>query len=212
MSYITKLIRLSCYPRLHVMSLFQRLFPWKSKTTALQPAQVFVSQPGEAIGAPKTPLLIFGHESDTTARFISESTTITCISVHIVEFIKDFASEHPTLGLIAQSRREHSGEAGYAIQLFHTVAKYRAMTIYGAWDYNVERAARKAIEYGADGIEMPGMIDSEVFAYLLGVLKEVAEEAPVPTTVEEHIARLKRYTTDKSPFWSQQNQIFSKYY
>ncbi len=194
------------------MSLFQRLFPWKSKMKELQPAQVFVSQPGEAVGAPKTPLLIFGHESDTTARFISESTTITCISVHIVEFIKDFASENPTLGLIAQSRTEHSGEAGYAIQLFNSIAKYRAMTIYGAWDYNVERAARKAIEYGADGIEMPGIIDSELFAYLLGILHEVADGAAVPTTVEEHITRLKRYTTDKSPFWSQQDLIFSKYY
>src|SRR5689334_17616025 len=69
------------------------------------------------------------------------------------------------LGLYATSRASFPGEAGEALALFKREHATRAALLYGALDYNVERAATRAIEYGADGVILPGIDANEMFVY-----------------------------------------------
>jgi hypothetical protein len=122
------------------------------------------------------------------------------------------AKQLPTVGIMAMSRTTHVGEAEAAIKLYREETTSRGMALYGAWDYNVLRAATRALACGADGISMPGIDVNESFAYLFGVLQEVLGGAEPPTTIAAHEARLRRYTSDQSPFWKNQDRIVSTYY
>lgn len=172
----------------------------------------YVSEEGKRRGVSPVPLLIYGHMALVGARRTAADTTVSCVAIAGLDALEETIAKLPSIGLCAMSRVEHLGEAAEAIKRYRRLSPRRGMTIYGAWDYNVERAARRAITCGADGIQMPGIYTSELYAYLLGVLGEVQSGAPVPTTVEEHLARLKRYTTDKSKFWEIQDLVHSKYY
>lgn len=200
------------------MGIFDRLFAKKSEPEKEKEikdfgdAKVFISPDGKKRGFPATPLLIYGFNPDALAEMISENTTATCLTVYSLEFLQEYTSQYPSIGLIAQSREEHAGEAGTAIQIFRKHEKVRGMALYGAWEYNVERAAKRAIEYQADGIMMPSIFDKDLYNYIFGVLIEISIGAEIPQTVEEHEERLKRYTSDRSPFWRQQDKIISQYY
>lgn len=194
------------------MGIFDRLFGKKIEIKDFGCAKVYVSMEGKKRGMSAVPLLIYGHEPDSLARLLAECTTMSCVAVYDINFIRDFPNINPSVGLIAQSRIEHNGEAGEAIKLYKQSSKTRLATMYGAWDYNIYRAAQRAIEYGADGIIMPGIMDSDLFRYIFGILTEVSNEAQIPSSIEEHREKLKKYTTDKSPFWSQENLIVSKYF
>lgn len=172
----------------------------------------YVSEEGKRRSLSPAPLLMYGHMARVSARRTAADTTISCMAVAGLDTLEQTIAKLPSIGLCAMSRVDHLGEAAEAIKIYRRLSAQRGLTIYGAWDYNVERAARRAITCGADGIQMPGIYTSELYAYLLGLLGEVQNGAPVPTTVEEHVARLRRYTTDKSKFWEIQDLVHSKYY
>jgi hypothetical protein len=87
----------------------------------------------------------------------ANDTTIACVAVAGLEVLEQLLAKLPSIGLCVQSRTTHAGEAAEAILLYRTKAPQLGMTIYGPWDYNVERAAQRAIACVADGIEMPGI-------------------------------------------------------
>jgi hypothetical protein len=116
------------------------------------------------------------------------------------------------VGIVALSRPEHSGEAQQAIENFRSANRRRGAAVYAAWDYNVERAARHAISCRADGILMPGVDSNEMLAYLFGVLERVRNGASPPLSLEEHVAILRQFTSNKSPFWSNQNLVESPWH
>jgi hypothetical protein len=113
--------------------------------------------------------------------------------------------------LIARSRPEFSGEAGNAIRVFQEKQRRRAASFYGAWDYNVSRAAARALECEADGIVMPGTDANELFAYLFGIINLVETGSAAPKTTQEHVERLRLFTP-ASPFWANQDVVESVYF
>jgi hypothetical protein len=178
-----------------------------------EPYVVAVRSPeGERAGASPTPLLVYSHMAQHTAQRIAHDTTINCIAIAGLEALSAVIGQIPSIGLLAMSRPAHVGEAELAIQRYRQEAPQRQMALYGAWDYHVGRAATRAIACQADGIMMPGIRTDEEYAYILGVMQEVFEGAPPPTSIEAHVARLKRYTSAASPFWQQQELAHSRYY
>ena len=102
------------------------------------------------------------------------------------------------------SPREMPGEAGKAIALFH--AKYPGkMALYSPWTYNVPRAAKRAIEYHAEGIVMPGIDVREMLTYIIHIGQRADNGKRAPTSIEEH-EQLLKMSTPKSPFWSLQDK------
>lgn len=192
------------------MGLLQRFFGQRAATDATA-VRRFESAAGKQAGAPSEPFIVFGHMADTIAQRIAHDTTMSCVAVSSLEALLSLLKEERVVGIRAQSRPEQPGEAQEAIRLFRNSGVPGA-TIYGAWDYNVDRAARRALECDADGIEMPGILTSELYEYLFGVLRDVSEGASPPTTGAEHEARLRKYTTEASPFWKQQDLIKSTFY
>lgn len=174
--------------------------------------KIFVSELGKKAGCSPIPFVLYGHCAESLAGQISKFSTANCVAITSLDSLNEFIRSYDFIGMLAQSRPEFVGEAGDAIKFATSSKKLRVATFYGVWDYNVERGAKRAIEYQADGISMPGIMTDELFQYIFGVLAEVSEGAEIPTSVEEHLARLKKYTTSKSPFWSQQDFIVSPYY
>lgn len=150
--------------------------------------------------------------SHVGAKRTANDTTVNCIAIAGMDRLRQVIDKLPSVGLCAMSRPEHVGEAEEAIKLYRATVPEHLPTFYGAWDYNVERAAQRAIGCGVDGIEMPGILTSELYAYLFGVMEDVYQGAAVPTTLEEHVARLEKYTTKKSKFWEMQDLIESKFF
>ncbi len=174
--------------------------------------EMFTSELGASRGVSRRPLILYGHMAQVTAQQFAHHTTVCTIAVAGLAVLGELIARLGTLGLLAMSRTTHVGEAEAAIRMFNERSATRAMTLYGAWDYNVARAASRAVGCGADRVSMPGIDANEHFAYVFGVLKEVTGGAAAPATAAAHIARLKRYTTAKSPFWEQQDLIKSTYY
>lgn len=190
------------------MSLFRRLFGKQPRDGMRR----FESPHGKRAGSPPEPLIVFGHMADAIARRTANDTTLGCVAVASLPALESLLASERVVGIRAQSRTIAPGEAQEAIQVFRARGPRPGLAIYGAWDYNVERAARRAIDCAADGIEMPGILAAELYAYVFGVLNEVLAGASPPTTVEQHVSRLRRFTTAASPFWSQQDLIASPYY
>lgn len=172
-----------------------------------------MSKMGAQRGSSTTPLLVYGHMAQQGASRFAEHTSLCAIAVaglDVLGLLLDKAM--PTVGILAMSRTTHVGEAEAAIVLYRQRAAQRGMALYGAWDYNIARASARALACGADGVSMPGIEANESFAYVFGVLSEVMEGAEPPTTAAAHEARLRRYTSDKSPFWHSQDLITSPYH
>jgi len=115
-------------------------------------------------------------------------------------------------GVLAMSRPEFPGEAYEAIRLFRANNSVPGAAIYGAWDYNVARAAERALSCRADGILMPGIEPSEMLRLLAGILSRVQSGESRPQTVQEHEELLRTFTTEKSPFWKNQHLIESPHF
>jgi hypothetical protein len=175
-------------------------------------ALTFISEEGKRRGADPRPLLIYGHMAQVSAKRTATDTTVNCIALSGLDMLRQAIEHVPSIGLRAMSRPEHVGEAEEGIRMYRAAIPEHRPTFYGAWDYNVERAAKRAINCGADGVEMPGILTDELYAYIFGVIDEVYQGAAIPTTVEEHIARLKKFTTEKSKFWEIQDLVVSKFY
>lgn len=174
--------------------------------------QSFVSPEGERRGASQIPLIFYGNMAHVTAPRFAEQTTICTLAVAGLRMLDAVLARVKTVGLLAMSRTTHPGEAESAIRLYQERSTVRRMTLYGAWDYHVGRAVTRALGCGADGISMPGIATDEHYAYVFGVLSEVRAGAAPPATAEAHVDRLRRYTSEKSPFWRQQDLIESVYY
>lgn len=175
--------------------------------------EVFTSEQGAQRGAARTPLLVYGHMAREGAARFAKYSTLSTVAIAGLDVLRQLLTKKlPTVGILAMSRTSHVGEAEAAIKLYREETASRGMALYGAWDYNVARAATRALACGADGISMPGSDVNESFAYLFGVLQEVLGGAGPPTTLAAHEARLRRYTSDRSPFWRNQDRIVSTYY
>lgn len=174
--------------------------------------EAFHSQLGAQRGAPDTPLIVYGHMAEVVARRIAGDTSVSTLAVAGLPALDEVLANIPTLGVIAHSRTTHVGEAGQVITTYRQKATKRGVTLYQAWDYNVARATARALACGADGIVMPGIDANDYYRYVLGVLREVQTGAAAPTTAAQHEARLRKYTTDASPFWRNQDALKSIYY
>lgn len=157
------------------------------------------------------PLLVYGHGSDSLANLLSTASTVHCVAVHSLQELRELLSARPCIGLTAMSRQEASGEAGLAIGLLREAYGDTEVAVYGAWDYNVARAAKRAIEYGADGILMPGIETNDLLQCMMTYLARVQQFAQRPATTEEHEALL-RALTPRSPFWKVQDRVASPYF
>lgn len=193
------------------MSWLRRLFgrpPAEPKTWA----QHFPSEEGAKVGASKVPFVVYGNYARETAQRIASDTTMSSVAVVGLDELERLLDAEEVVGLLAMSRVEASGEAGEAIRVYRRHARRPGPAFYGAWDYNVDRAAARAVEYGADGIAMPGILVSDEYAYMFGVMAELRKGSAAPASAAEHRARLERWTTKESPFWSREELVHSQYY
>jgi len=145
---------------------------------------------------------VYGRFADSTAKFIAEGSSISCVAVEGLTYLADILDGRPFIGFRAMSQQDSPGEAGRAIAMYH--ARYpTSMALYSPWSYNVERAAQRAIEYGAQGILMPGINGAEMLKYIIHIGQRTDSGAPIPTTVEEH-EELLWECASTSPFWQLQ--------
>jgi hypothetical protein len=167
---------------------------------------------GRERGAPPEPLVLFGNlaASDGIGQVVATYSTLSCVLIPEPARLDAFCAEHDVAGLVAHSRPEHPGEAGAAIAILRRRRPGRP-ALYHAWDYHVERGARRALEYAADGLLMPAIDMNEMFAYLFAILGRSAERVAPPASVEEHHALLQQLAPS-SPFWKLQDTIVSPYH
>lgn len=175
----------------------------------------FVSERGVAQGAPREPLVFFGHlggESGVAlANMISTHSTIDCLLVPDLESLRAWLAGNEAAALVAHSRAEAPGEAALAIQAFHELQPTGRPALYHAWDYHVGRAAARALACGADGVVMPAIDLSEFFGLVFGVMARASAGAPPPETAKEHEALLRQFAPN-SPFWGLADTVESPYY
>ena len=169
------------------------------------PVRVFPSERGRIEGIDPSPLIVYGPGRARPAELIAKYSTLATVWVIGLENLAGVLRHaRRCVGVWATSRPDRPGEASEALALFRAAHPARALLLYGAHDPNVERAAKRAIEAGADGVVPPGTEIEELFEYAFGVLREVASGAEPPRTVEEHVARLRRWAP-RSPFWRRQD-------
>ena len=169
------------------------------------PVRVFPSERGRLGGFDSAPLLVYGQGAAKIGELVAAYSTLSTISIQGLANLSGVLRHvRRAVGLYATSRTGFSGEAGEALSLFRREHPARAALLYGALDYNVERAARKAVELGADGVVMPGIELDEWLEYAFNILREAASGAAPPATVAEHRARIERWAP-RSPFWKLQD-------
>lgn len=173
--------------------------------------QLFLSPKGQAQGRPSEPFVFYGHSAPTYASLVAGVSTLSCQTINDLAALEQFLLDQPIAGLSAMSRMEHIGEAGSALALLRKHCGPLTTGIYGAWDYNTERAAKRALEYQAHGVIMPGIELNELMQYLFGLLGAVSQGMPVPDSVEEQIVLLRKWAP-KSPFWENQDIVVSDYF
>jgi hypothetical protein len=156
-------------------------------------------------------LLVYGHGSAGLAELLAAYSTISCVATNDWEDLVNLLGARPFIGISAMSNTDRPGEAGQAIGLFRREYGDTEVALYNAWDYNVRRATLRALEYGADGIIMPGIDTADLFGCVLGYLERVANSAMRPGTPEEHEAILRTFTK-RSPFWTLQDRVVSPYF
>jgi hypothetical protein len=166
---------------------------------------------GRERGAPTDPLVLLGPlATRALGELIAGHSTLCCALLQDVPSLERLLQTRDVVALVAQSAPERPGEAGLAIAAVRRL-RPDAAAIYQAWDYHVERGARRALEYGADGVLMPAIDVNEMFAFVLGVLRRRSSGTAPPTTVEEHVA-LVRQLAPTSKFWGMQDLIVSEYH
>ena len=185
--------------------MFNRLFRRSSpEKAAADIARHFPSPHGNRPNVSAVPLLVYGHQADGTAKVISEGSTVSCLAVEGLDNLAKVLDGRLLIGFLAMSPRDAPGEAGNAIALFH--ARYpQGMALYESWSYNVERTAKRAIEYGAQGIVMPGIDVRDMLTYIVQIGRRTDSGMPAPATVEEH-EELLWESTPNSPFWQLQSE------
>lgn len=190
----------------------RRIFLGRSTGVGKRAPVVFESRLGREKGADPLPLALVGHLATLDlGRTIAEHSTLSCVSVENPEDLERLLDVCEVAGLFAQSRPMAKGEAGKAIEVFRRRFPEKRAVLYQAWDYNVERAAQRALEYGADGVVMPAIEMNEFFPLLFGVLERAGAGTPRPATVEEHRALLRQFAP-RSKFWEIQDRAVSELY
>lgn len=167
--------------------------------------------PSALNAADLAPLLVYGHGAVASAALFSAHTSVACVAADEWDDLVALLADRPFIGILAHSPAERPGEAGRAIRLFRESYGDTETALYSAWDYNVRRAALRAIEYGADGIIMPGIDVNELLQCVIAYLHRVAKGLPRLASPEEHEALL-RPLTPKSPFWRLQDRVVSPYF
>jgi hypothetical protein len=178
-----------------------------------QPIRAFPSRLGQEHGAPSIPLVCYGASASDFARIVSQSSTLSCVAIVGLQSLERFLKETPAAGILAMSHmsKEQRGEAGEGLALFSATNRGRGALLYHSWERNAPRAAERALEVKADGVLVAPMMMDDMFQIIFGVLSEVQDGAPVPTTKEEHIARLRRFAPN-SPFWNGPADFVSEYW
>ena len=169
------------------------------------------SEIGRSENTNPAPLIAFGPDLKTFGVWLPAHSSINVIHISSINVLKKVLKRYREKqfelgGIWAMSPEGKPKEACRAIELFRKRSSNRAATFYQPRTINVSSACLNAIKCNSDGVVMRGMEANEFLAYLLGVLREVTEGSRPPATVEEHRLRLKRYTTEKSPFWDLQDQ------
>lgn len=154
-------------------------------------------------GAPPEPLIYFGHNNDFLAKVVADDSTFNGLAVDTLAELEAALAAVPCIGLVARSLEDVPGSAGQAIMLFRRFHRSDEMAIYLPWALDVQRAAERAVEYGADGILMSGMLTGEMLATLMDALRRVKTNVPKPGTAEEYVRILRQVAPD-SPFWEMQ--------
>jgi hypothetical protein len=150
------------------------------------------------------PLLIYGDGAEMYAKTYSETSTLSCLAVHGLDKLQYVLEHQQVIGIQAMSDRSSPGGAGSAIATYRRYYP-NGLAIYASWTYNIDRAAKRAIEYRADGICLPGVLSTELEQYVIEMGKRKDNGLPPPTTVKQHRLLLQRYEP-KSPFWRLQDQ------
>lgn len=123
------------------------------------------------------------------ASLLAAHSSVSCVAADEWETLVALVGARPFIGLSAMSTMDQPGEAGRAIALFRANYGDTEVALYNAWDYNVRRAAMRALEYDADGIIMPGIDTAELLdCFIL------------------------RPLTPRSPFWRMQDRVVSPYF
>ena len=166
------------------------------------------SEIGKTMKVNPAPFITYSA-SDGIGKQIAEYTSLNTMAIKDIETLKDVLEKFHTVqlefsGIWAMSPADKPEEACEAIRLFSEKNLVRGATFYQPHSLNLEEAARSALLCKSDGITMRGIEANEFFGYILGVMREVIEGSQPPVTIEEHRERLKKYTTDNSPFWSVQ--------
>lgn len=181
-----------------------------STNTPPRAGRFHASEHNSKHGAPSAPILYFGQGNDLMAEAIAAGSTFNGLAVDTLEQLDTALAAKSCIGFVAMSREDDPGGAGRAIALFHRYHGDQEPIHYIPWANNVERAAARALEYGADAILMGGMLQNELVDTVIDTLRRVKTKKPRPATVDDYIANLKR-TAPKSPFWEIQGLPPEKY-
>ncbi|MFO1352300.1 MAG: hypothetical protein U1F68_17160 [Gammaproteobacteria bacterium] len=160
--------------------------------------------------APKA-LIAYGHHAHDMAHLLVDGAALGCAAVTTLDELADLLEKRQAAGIVAISRMAFPGEAGKAISLFREYYPGAGIALYGAWDYNVERAAMRALDCGADGVIMPDLGEQELRGYLQGVMDRGKQGKKRPTTVKQHTELLNTYVPN-AKFWDHQQFTESPYF
>jgi len=160
----------------------------------------YASEHNERHGAPPEPIFYFGHNNDFMAKNIADHTTFNGLAIDTLPELEATLSTTPCIGLMAKSAQGDPGGAGRAITLFRRHYADQEPIYYVPWGLDFERAAARALEYGAHAIILSGMLANEMLNTLIDTLRRVKTHQPLPSTVDDYLANLKRTAPD-SPFW-----------
>lgn len=167
------------------------------------------SKTGNSMRTNPAPLIAYGTKLAGFGKWTAENSSINIMIVKDLENLRRILDAYRSAkfkfaGIWAMSPIDQPNEACNAIQMFRQKSLVRGATFYQPNALNLDEAIRPGLECQVDGVTVRGIETNEFLRYLFGVMREVIEGSQPPATVAEHITRLKKYTTDISPFWRQQ--------
>src|ERR1039457_1676714 len=171
--------------------------------------EFIVSKTGNTMRTNPAPLIAYGNKLAGFGKWTAENSSINILIVKDIENLRRILDAYRSAkfkfaGIWAMSPVDQPDEACKAIQMFRQKSLVRGATFYQPYALKLAEAIRPGLDCKVDGVTVRGLETNEFLRYLFGVMREVIEGGQPPATVDEHITRLKKYTTDKSPFWSQQ--------
>lgn len=173
-------------------------------------AHTYYSTRNAGSGAPPDPVVTFGP-AETFGKILAENTTFHVVAVQDIGDLRAVLGSVPCIGLVAMSLDGEPGGAGEAIEAFRASPSGHEFALYAAKSLDVEAAAQRAAEYGADAVIMRGVLVNEFLDTILTVLRRTKTSVPRPKSPDEHV-RLLRELCPRSPFWEVQRHVDDETY